>query len=122
MTTIQGVITLYSLLMAMFMLAGAKVGDLIGRRRAFVIGLVVYGIGSGLTAVAPTVATLTLGWPILEGLGAALVLPALAALIAGDLEGRERVTAYAVIGGAAGAPAGSAWRSAAASSSWTRRR
>jgi len=102
-TTIQGVITLYSLVMAMFMLAGAKIGDIIGRRRAFVIGLVVYGIGSGMTALAPTVAVLTLGWSILEGLGAALVLPALAALIAGNFEGRERVTAYAVIGGVAGA-------------------
>jgi MFS family permease len=102
-TTIQGVITLYSLVMAMFMLAGAKVGDLIGRRRAFVIGLVVYGIGSGLTAVAPTVGILTLGWSVLEGLGAALVLPALAALIAGNFEGADRVRAYAVIGGVAGA-------------------
>ena len=90
-TTIQGVITLYSLVMAMFMLAGAKIGDIIGRRRAFVVGLVIYGVGSGLTAIAPTVAVLTLGWSILEGLGAALVLPALAALIAGNFEGRERV-------------------------------
>ena len=55
-TTIQGVITLYSLVMAMFMLAGAKIGDIIGRRRAFVVGLVIYGIGSGLTAVSQSVA------------------------------------------------------------------
>jgi EmrB/QacA subfamily drug resistance transporter len=102
-TTIQGVITLYSLVMAMFMMTGAKIGDMIGRRRAFVVGLVIYGLGSGLTALAPTVAILTLGWSILEGLGAALVLPALAALIAGNFEGRERVTAYAIIGGVAGA-------------------
>jgi MFS family permease len=102
-TTIQGVITLYSLVMAMFMLAGGKIGDIIGRRRAFIVGLVVYGIGSGLTAVAPSVLVLTLGWSVLEGLGAALVLPALAALIAGNFEGRERVAAYAVIGGVAGA-------------------
>ena len=102
-TTIQGVITLYSLVMAMFMLTGAKIGDMIGRRRAFVVGLVVYGVGSGLTALAPSVAVLALGWSVLEGLGAALVLPALAALIAGNFEGRERVTAYAVIGGVAGA-------------------
>jgi MFS family permease len=102
-TTIQGVITLYSLVMAMFMLAGGKIGDIIGRRRAFVVGLVIYGIGSGLTAVAPSVLVLTLGWSVLEGLGAALVLPALAALIAGNFEGRERVAAYAVIGGVAGA-------------------
>src|SRR4051812_46718428 len=102
-TTIQGVITLYSLVMAMFMLAGAKIGDIIGRRRAFVIGLVIYAVGSGLTAIAPTVAVLAIGWSILEGLGAALVLPALAALIAGNFTGAARKGAYAVIGGVAGA-------------------
>jgi EmrB/QacA subfamily drug resistance transporter len=102
-TTIQAVITLYCLVMAMFMLTGGKIGDIIGRRRAFVIGLVIYGCGSALTAAAPTVAVLTLGWSVLEGLGAALVLPAMAALIAGNFEGAERKVAYAVIGGVAGA-------------------
>ena len=102
-TTIQGVITLYCLVMAMFMLTGAKIGDIIGRRRAFAVGLVIYGCGSLLTALAPSIGVLTLGWSVLEGLGAALVLPALAALIAGNFEGRDRKIAYAVIGGVAGA-------------------
>ncbi|MDO8309230.1 MAG: MFS transporter [Actinomycetota bacterium] len=102
-TTIQAVITLYCLTMAMFMLTGGKLGDIIGRRRAFTVGLVIYGCGSALTAVAPTVAVLTLGWSILEGLGAALVMPALVALIAGNYEGKDRNVAYAVIGGVAGA-------------------
>ena len=102
-TTIQAVITLYCLVMAMLILTGAKIGDIIGRRRAFSIGLVIYGLGSALTAVAPTVQILTLGWSILEGIGAALVLPALAALIAGNYEGSSRKIAYAVIGGVAGA-------------------
>ncbi len=102
-TTIQAVITLYCLTMAMFILTGAKVGDIIGRRRAFVVGLFIYGAGSALTAVAPTVQVLTLGWSILEGIGAALVLPALAALVAGNFEGRQRLAAYAVLGGVAGA-------------------
>ncbi len=102
-TTIQAVITLYSLVMAMFMLAGAKIGDIVGRRRAFVIGLVIYAAGSALTAAAPSVAVLALGWSILEGLGASLVLPALAALIAGNFEGKHRKAAYAVLGGVAGA-------------------
>ena len=102
-TTIQAVITLYCLVMAMFMMTGAKVGDIIGRRRAFVVGLVIYGCGSLVTALAPTVAVLTLGWSILEGIGAALVLPALAALIAGNFAGASRKVAYAVIGGVSGA-------------------
>ena len=102
-TTIQGVITLYCLVMAMLMLTGGKIGDIIGRKKAFVIGLIIYACGSAITAVAPTVAVLTLGWSILEGIGAALVLPAMAALIAGNFEGPDRKIAYAVIGGVAGA-------------------
>ena len=101
--TIQAVITLYCLVMAMLMMSGAKIGDIIGRRRAFVVGLIIYGCGSGLTAAAQTVGILALGWSVLEGIGAALVLPALAALIAGNFEGRARKAAYAVIGGVAGA-------------------
>jgi EmrB/QacA subfamily drug resistance transporter len=102
-TTIQAVITLYCLVMAMFMLTGGKIGDIIGRRRTFVVGLVIYACGSAMTALAPSVAVLTLGWSVLEGLGAALVLPAMVALIAGNFEGASRKVAYAVIGGVAGA-------------------
>ncbi|WP_380282675.1 MFS transporter [Kitasatospora purpeofusca] len=102
-TAIQAVITLYTLVMAAFMLTGGRIGDMFGRRRVFVIGLVVYGVGSGLTAVAPTVAVLAVGWSVVEGLGAALVLPALAALVAGSYRGRDRAVAYGVIGGLAGA-------------------
>jgi MFS family permease len=102
-SAIQAVITLYSLVMAMLMVTGGKVGDLLGRRRAFVIGLVVYAFGSAITALAPNVLVLAFGWSLLEGIGAALVLPALAALVAGGYEHRDRVIAYAVIGGVAGA-------------------
>ncbi len=101
--TIQAVITLYCLVMAMLMLTGGKIGDIIGRRKAFVIGLVIYAVGSTMTAFSPTVVILALGWSVLEGIGAALVLPALAALIAGNFEGAQRKAAYAVIGGVAGA-------------------
>jgi len=102
-TTIQAVITFYCLVMAMFMLTGGKIGDIIGRRKTFVVGLVIYACGSAVTAVAPSVAILTLGWSVLEGIGAALVLPAMVALIAGNFEGASRKVAYAVIGGVAGA-------------------
>ena len=102
-TVIQGIITLYALVMAAAMITGGKLGDRWGRRRAFTIGMVVYGIGSAITAVSQTVGMLTIGWSILEGLGAALVMPALAALVAGNYVGRDRATAYGVIGGLAGA-------------------
>ena len=72
-TTIQGVITLYSLVMAALMIAGGKMGDIWGRRRAFGVGLVIYGVGTTLTAVSWGVFALTLGWSVLEGIGAALV-------------------------------------------------
>jgi EmrB/QacA subfamily drug resistance transporter len=102
-TTIQAVITLYALVMAALMVTGAKLGDLWGRRRVFVIGMVIYGIGSALTAVSWSVPSLTLGWSVLEGIGAAMVLPALVALAAGNYSGRARATVYGVLGGVAGA-------------------
>jgi EmrB/QacA subfamily drug resistance transporter len=102
-TTIQGVITLYSLVMAALMIAGGKMGDIWGRRRAFGIGLVIYAVGTTLTAVSWSVAALTLGWSVLEGIGAALVLPALAALTARSFQGADRALAYGVLGGVAGA-------------------
>uniref|UniRef100_UPI003CD0733E MFS transporter n=1 Tax=Streptomyces hawaiiensis TaxID=67305 RepID=UPI003CD0733E len=102
-TAIQAVITLYALVMAAFMLIGGRLGDIVGRRRMFVLGMVVYGVGSGLTALAPTLWVLMLGWSVIEGLGAAMVLPAMAALVAESYRGRDRAIAYAVIGGLAGA-------------------
>lgn len=105
-TTIQGVqlaITAYTLVMAAFMLVGAKLGDIWGRDRAFAIGLAVYGIGSGTTAIAPNLPVLLFGWSLVEGLGAVLVVPAIAALIAANYEGRDRAQAYAIIGGVAAA-------------------
>ncbi|MGC4983912.1 MFS transporter [Streptomyces sp. DT193] len=102
-TAIQAVITLYALVMAAFMSTGGRLGDILGRRRLFVLGLVVYGVGSALTAVAPTVWVLALGWSVIEGLGAAMVLPAMAALVAETYSGRDRAVAYGVIGGLAGA-------------------
>jgi MFS family permease len=104
-TAIQAVITFYSLVMAATMITGGKIGDLLGRRRAFRIGLVIYGAGSLLTAASlwMGIGALFLGWSVLEGLGAALVLPTLAALVGGTYEGRDRAVAYGMIGGVAGA-------------------
>jgi MFS family permease len=103
-TTIQGVqsaITLYTLVMAAFMLLGAKLGDILGRNRAFAIGLAIYGVGSLTTAVSPNLAVLLVGWSGVEGFGAVLVVPAIAALTAASYEGRERALAYALLGGIA---------------------
>jgi len=99
----QGTITFYTLTMAALMLLGAKLGDVWGRRRAFVIGSCVYAAGSLTTALSPNVTVLFLGWSVVEGMGAVLVIPAIAALIADNYEGHDRVAAYAIIGAASGA-------------------
>lgn len=102
-TTIQIVIAFYALVMAGLMLTGGKLGDIWGRRRAFAIGLCIYACGSALTAVSWNVPSLMLGWSVLEGIGAALVLPAMVALVASNFRGQERALAYGVLGGVAGA-------------------
>src|SRR3954451_24405918 len=102
-TAMQTAITFYTLTMAALMLLGAKLGDVWGRKRALVIGSIIYAIGSGTTAIAPSMGVLFLGWSIIEGLGAVLVIPAVAALIADNYEGRDRITAFAVIGAVSGA-------------------
>jgi MFS family permease len=91
-TGIQAAITLYTLVMAMLMVAGGKIGSMIGRRRAFVIGCVIYGLGSLTTALAPNLTVLVIGWSVLEGIGAAFILPAIVALVASNFaaEGRPR--------------------------------
>ena len=85
---IQGAITAYTLVMAALMITGAKVGAMIGRKRAFAIGCVIYGCGSLTTAIAPNLPVLLFGWSFLEGVGAALILPAIVALVAVELRGR----------------------------------
>lgn len=102
---LQAAITFYTLTMAAFMLTGGKLGDKFGRLKAFKIGAVIYGIGSLLTAISPNLATLMFGWSLVEGLGAVLVIPAIAALVAVNYKGKDRVTGFAIIGGISGAAA-----------------
>ena len=104
-SAMQLAIATFTLTMAAFMLAGAGIGDRLGRRRTFVIGSVIYAVGSLITALAPGFATLFVGWSIVEGLGAVLVIPAIAALAATNYEGRDRAVAYGILGGIAGAAA-----------------
>jgi MFS family permease len=107
-TTIVGLqtaITMYTLVMAAFMLLGGKFGDKWGAKRAFWIGLLVYGAGSLTTALSPTLGVLLVGWSFIEGLGAILVIPAIAALTAATYSGRQRALAYGILGGVSGASA-----------------
>jgi len=85
-TGIQGAITSYTLVMAMLMVTGGKVGSMLGHRRAFMIGCIIYGIGSLTTALGPNLPVLVLGWSVLEGIGAALILPAIVAWWSGTTQ------------------------------------
>ena len=107
-TTIVGLqtaITMYTLVMAAFMLLGGKLGDRWGAKRAYIVGLLVYGAGSLTTALSPTLTVLLAGWSFVEGLGAVLVIPAIAALTAATYRGRQRALAYGILGGVSGASA-----------------
>lgn len=100
-TGIQTAITLYTLVMASLMVTGGKVGQILGHKRAFVIGAVIYAAGSLTTALAPNLLVLLIGWSLLEGIGAALILPAIVALVASNFSLDERPRAYGLM--AAGA-------------------
>src|SRR5947208_15726481 len=89
-TGIQTAITMYTLVMAAFMITGGKIGQIIGRKRAFAIGCIIYGCGSFVTAIAPNLGVLLIGWSLLEGLGAALILPCIVALVASNFGPSER--------------------------------
>lgn len=97
---IQGAITAYTLVMACLMITGAKVGAMIGRKRAFAIGCVIYGCGSFVTAISQNLPTLLFGWSFLEGVGAALILPAIVALVAGNFPQEKRPAAYGMVAAA----------------------
>ena len=99
-TGIQGAITAYTLVMAMLMIPGAKVGAMIGRKRAFMIGCVIYGCGSFTTALSQSLPVLLFGWSFLEGVGAALILPSIVALVAGNFPAARRPAAYGLVAAA----------------------
>ncbi len=99
-TGIQSAIVLYTLVMAMLMVTGGKIGSIIGRKRAFMLGLVIYCSGSLTTALAPNLTVLLIGWSLLEGIGAALIMPAIVALVAGNFLPEGRPRAYGLVGAA----------------------
>ena len=103
-TTVSGVqsaIALEALVSAAFILIGSKVGDLIGRKRAYVLGLLGYAIGALAMTLAQSLTAIIIFWAIIGGLGASLLLPAMQSLIHGNFEGAAQKKAYALVGAAA---------------------
>jgi len=99
-TGIQTAITLYTLVMASFMITGGKVGQILGRKKTFMIGCIVYASGSLTTSLAPNLTILIIGWSFLEGFGAVLIMPAIVALVASNFGKPERPRAYGLVAAA----------------------
>src|SRR6476646_5244506 len=98
---IQSAIALEALVSAAFILIGSKIGDLFGRKRAYVLGLLGYAVGAAAMTVAQTELAILVFWALIGGLGAALLLPAMQSLIHGNFDGEERRKAYAQVGASA---------------------
>jgi MFS family permease len=105
---IQAAISIYALVMASFMLIGGKLADIIGKKRTFVIGLCIYGVGTTTASISQTLGMLIVGWSIMEGLGAALMMPNIQTILRDNYDDKDRAAAYGVIGavGAIGAALG----------------
>jgi EmrB/QacA subfamily drug resistance transporter len=98
---VQSAIALEALVSAAFILIGSKVGDLFGRKRAYVLGLLGYAVGALSMALAQGLTAIIIFWAIVGGLGAALLLPAMQSLIHGNFEGAAQRRVYALVGAAA---------------------
>ena len=103
-TTVSGVqsaIALEALVSAAFILIGSKVGDLIGRKRAYVLGLLGYAVGALAMTLAQGLTAIIIFWAVVGGIGASLLLPSMQSLIHGNFEGAAQTKAYALVGAAA---------------------
>ena len=100
-TTVSGVqsaVAIEALVSAAFILISSKLGDLFGRKRAYVVGLVLYAVGALAMVFAQGLAAVIVFWAVLGGLGASLYLPAMQSLIHGNFEGKARAKVYALVG------------------------
>jgi MFS family permease len=98
---VQSAIALEALVSAAFILIGSKIGDLIGRKRAYVIGLLGYAIGALSMTLSQSLLPIVIFWAVVGGLGASLLLPSMQSLIHGNFEGAMQRRAYALVGAAA---------------------
>ena len=98
---VQSAISLEALVSAAFILIGSKIGDLIGRKRAYVLGLLGYALGALSMTLSQTLVPIVVFWAVVGGLGASLLLPSMQALVHGNFEGAMQRKAYALVGAAA---------------------
>src|SRR3954466_3084974 len=98
---VQSAIALEALVSAAFILIGSKIGDLIGRKRAYVLGLLGYAVGALSMTLSQSLLPIVIFWAVIGGLGASLLLPAMQSLIHGNFEGKMQRKAYALVGASA---------------------
>lgn len=102
--TIQWIIAVYSLVMSALMITGGRLGDLFGRKKMFVLGAIIFAIGSAISSFSTSANMLLFGWSIVEGVGAALMMPASSSLLISTFtEKKERGVAFGIFGGVAAA-------------------
>lgn len=101
--SVQWVITIYALTLAAFTITGGRLGDLFGRKKMFMLGAVLFALGSFIASISRSVGVLLIGEAIIEGIGAALMMPATASLLLANFYGSERAIAFAIWGSVAGA-------------------
>jgi MFS family permease len=94
---IQAAIALYALVMASFMLIGGKLADILGKKRTFLLGVVIFGIGTFLASISQSLTMLIIGWSIIEGLGSALMMPNIQTLLRARYDAADRAFAYGII-------------------------
>ncbi len=96
-TGVQSAISIYALVMASFMLIGGKLADIVGKKRIFIIGLIIYAVGTTTASISTSLPMLIIGWSILEGLGAALMIPNIQTLLRDEYEGADLAFAYGIV-------------------------
>ena len=97
-STIQAMMSFYTLITAAFMLLSAKLQDIVGKKKLFLIGTALYGLGTFTAAISPSTTILFLGWSVIEGIAGALMLPATISLVSGTYTGEQRTFALAIAG------------------------
>ena len=97
-STIQSIMSFYTLITAAFMLLSAKLQDIVGKKKLFIIGTILYGVGTFTAAISTNTTMLFIGWSLIEGIAGALMLPATVSLVSGTYSGEKRTVALAIVG------------------------
>ena len=98
-SAVQGVISFYSLVMASLMLVGGKLGAIHGVKKIFIVGVIIYGVGTLVAAISWNITVLAIGWSLLEGIGAAMVLPLAYALLVTNYGPKEQAIGFGILAG-----------------------